>query len=159
MMDAFVIARNPGVSHQLLMYISARMQKMCINNLCVSLRNNGAGLRFPCMCHFRILLPKTKDFAFYSYYGIIMSRDTERDGRTDSVNYVREKVRSCRGFDCVNVTTLSVVSLRCAVNKSSSVKRTGTLVFRDEECSAVKLEAAGSSKLWKPICQVQKSLS
>ena len=35
-MDAFVISRNPDVLHQLLMYISARMQKICINNLCVS---------------------------------------------------------------------------------------------------------------------------
>jgi len=49
MMDGFVSSRNPDVSHQLLMYISARMHKICINNLCVSCRNNGSGLPFPCM--------------------------------------------------------------------------------------------------------------
>jgi hypothetical protein len=38
--------------------------------------------------YFRILLPKTKEFLFYTYFGTIMIRDTERDGWTDTVNCV-----------------------------------------------------------------------
>jgi len=51
------------------------------------------------------------------------------------------------GSDCADGTTLSAVSVHRAVNDSRAVERTGTLVFRGEECPAVNMEAAGSRNL------------